>query len=56
MEQKPLFVGLILIFVGVALLLERPDILEDGSGTYWPVILIAVGISMFISHQRRRRG
>ena len=50
-----MFLGMILIFVGVILLLERLNILEGGIATYWPVILIAFGISMFISHQRRRR-
>ena len=50
-----MFLGLILIFVGIILLLERLNILEGGIGTYWPVILIAVGISIFISHQRQRR-
>ncbi len=50
-----MFFGLILISVGVILLLEKLNILEGGFGTYWPVILIAFGISIFISHQRRRR-
>lgn len=51
-----MFLGLILIFVGVILLLEKLNILDGGIGTYWPVILIAIGISIFISHQRRRQG
>ncbi|MDP6453088.1 MAG: DUF5668 domain-containing protein [SAR202 cluster bacterium] len=54
-ERGPMFFGLILISVGVILLLEKLNILEGGFGTYWPVILIAFGISIFISHQRRRR-
>ena len=54
-EQDSMFFGLMLIFVGVILLLERLNILEGGFGTYWPVILIAFGLSIFISHQRRRR-
>ncbi|RUA05494.1 MAG: hypothetical protein DSY88_00995 [Candidatus Poseidoniales archaeon] len=47
--------GLILIFVGVILLLEKLDILSGGFGTYWPVILISFGVSIFVLHQRRRR-
>jgi len=44
-----------LIFVDVILLLEKLDILSGGFGTYWPVILISFGVSIFVLHQRRRR-
>ena len=50
-----MFFGLTLIFVGVILLLEKRDILNGGFGTYCPVILIAFGVSIFVSHQRRSR-
>jgi hypothetical protein len=50
-----MFIGLILIFVGTMILLGKLGIIENGFGTYWPVILIALGISVFVSRQRRRR-
>ena len=50
-----MFFGLILIFVGVIMLLEKRDILSWGFGTYCPVILFAFGVSIFVSHQRRSR-
>jgi len=50
-----MFLGLMLIFVGAIILLGKLNIIEGGFGTFWPVILIALGISVFISRQRRRR-
>lgn len=50
-----MFLGIVIIFVGAILLLERLDIIEGGFSTYWPVLLIALGISI-VANQLRRRG
>ncbi len=49
-----MFVGLALIAVGVLLLLEKLGIVTRGLGTYWPVILIILGVSMLLGSRRGR--
>ena len=50
-----MFLGLIVILVGLVLLLERLEIIEGGFSTYWPVLLIALGASMIFDRLRQRR-
>lgn len=50
-----MFLGLVLVFIGVVLLLERLDIISDGFGTYWPVFLVIVGLSILAQQLRRSR-
>jgi hypothetical protein len=50
-----LFVGLILIFVGIVFLLERLDVIPWGFGELWPVFIIIIGISILAERFRRRR-
>ncbi|MBI2936535.1 MAG: hypothetical protein HYY31_07015 [Chloroflexi bacterium] len=49
-----MFAGLVLVFVGVVLLLERLDIISNGFSTYWPVILIVLGLSFLFNRLSRR--
>ena len=49
-----MFLGLVVIFIGLALLLERLDIIELRFGTYWPVLLIALGVTMIVNWWRKR--
>ena len=47
-----MLIGVLLVIVGVVLLLERLDIIEGGLGTYWPLILVAVGAAMIFDKFR----
>ena len=49
-----MFIGIVVIFIGAVLLLERLGIIEGGFSTYWPLLLIALGISMVVNQMRRR--
>ncbi len=49
-----MFLGLVVILIGLILLLERLDIIEGGFSTYWPVLLIALGVTMVVSWWRKR--
>ena len=49
-----MFAGLALIAIGVLLLLEKLGIVTNGLGTYWPVILIILGVGMLLSGRRGR--
>ena len=51
-----MFVGVVLIIVGIVLLLERLDIIEGGLGTYWPLLLVAVGVASIFDRFRRKSG
>ena len=51
-----MFLGLVVIFVGAILLLERLDVIEGGFSTYWPAILIALGATMIVNWWRNRDG
>ena len=51
-----MFIGIVLVIVGIVLLLERLDIIEGGLGTYWPLLLVAVGVAMIFDRLRGRRG
>lgn len=42
--------GLVLIAVGVLLLLEKLGIITQGLGTYWPVILIVIGLGILLGN------
>jgi predicted membrane protein len=50
--------GLIVVVVGIGLLLDARGVVEFGdlAGTYWPLILIAVGIGMLVSRPRHVTG
>ena len=49
-----MFVGIVLILLGLVLLLERLDVIEGGLSTYWPLLLVAIGVSMIVDRLRRR--
>lgn len=49
-----MLIGVLLVIVGVVLLLERLDIIEGGLGTYWPLLLVAVGAAMIFDRFRGR--
>lgn len=51
-----MFIGVVLVIVGVVLLLERLEIIEGGLGTYWPLLLVAVGAAMIFDRLRGGRG
>ena len=51
-----MFIGIVLVIVGAVLLLERLDIIEGDLGTYWPLLLVAVGVAMIFNRLRGRRG
>ena len=51
-----MFIGVVLVIVGVVLLLERLEIIEGGLGTYWPLLLVAVGAAMIFDRLRGKRG
>ena len=47
-----LYLGSAVIVIGALLLLERMEIIEGSISTYWPVLLIAIGLAMVISWWR----
>ena len=49
-----MFLGLVVIFIGLILLLERLGVIEDGFSTYWPVLLIALGVAMVVNWWRKK--
>lgn len=49
-----MFPGLALVAVGVLLLLEKLGVVKHGLGTYWPVILIILGVGMLLGGRRGR--
>ncbi len=49
-----MFLGLVVIFIGLILLLDRLDVIENGFSSYWPVILIALGATMVVNWWRNR--
>ena len=49
-----MFWGLAVLLVGLILLLERLDIIEGGFSTYWPVLLIALGVAMVVNWWRKK--
>lgn len=52
-----MFVGLMIIAIGTLLLLEKMGVIQNWLGTYWPVLIIIVGISMlFRNGKGPRRG
>lgn len=42
--------GLLLVFLGVGILLDRADVLDlgDAISTWWPLILVAIGVSQLV--------
>lgn len=54
MSSGRLLLGVGLVALGVLLLLEQVDVLDAGEvlATFWPVILIGLGIGMFVSNRR----
>lgn len=51
-----LFVGGLLIALGVIFLLDRFDIMDIGElfSTFWPLILVAIGLKMILDRDRTR--
>ena len=52
-EDRSMWLGIILVAVGTVLLLEKLGIITRGLDTYWPVILIAIGLAIVLNHWRR---
>ena len=54
MSTGRLLLGVGLVALGVLLLLEQFDVLNAGEvlATFWPVILIGLGVGMFVSNPR----
>jgi hypothetical protein len=51
-----MFVGLLLLLLGVLLLLSQMGIITGGVWNYfWPAAIIAVGLSMILSHTRGKK-
>jgi hypothetical protein len=51
-----MFVGLLLVLLGILLLMQQLDIIRGGVWDYfWPAAIIAVGISMIFGHTRRKK-
>ncbi|MCK4301132.1 MAG: hypothetical protein KAW91_00070 [candidate division Zixibacteria bacterium] len=49
-----MFLGVLLLLMGVLLLLERLDVIPGGSWDYfWPVVIIAIGVSLVFKNRRR---
>lgn len=48
------FMSLVLVFFGVLLLLETTGVVDDLFSTYWPVILIILGLSSLYKSYRFR--
>ncbi len=48
-----MFLGVLLLLLGVLLLLERLGVIPGGSWNYfWPVVIIAVGVSLIFKSRR----
>ena len=56
-NNSGLFWGIIIIIFGVFFLLDNFYILDFGDfiRTYWPLILVAIGIKILLDHQRQRK-
>ncbi len=50
-----MFVGLVLIFLGVVFLLNTLDVFDFDLGKLWPVILIILGVAILAGRFSRRR-
>lgn len=51
-----MFVGSLLLLLGVLLLLGQMGIIRGTIwGYFWPAAIIAVGISMIVNHNRRKK-
>ncbi len=51
-----MFVGLLLLLMGVLLLLGQMGIIRGGIwGYFWPAAIIAVGLSMIFRHKREKK-
>ena len=49
-----MFLGVLLLLLGGLLLLERLDVIPGGSWDYfWPVVIIAIGVSLIFKNRRR---
>lgn len=50
-----MFIGLLLLLLGVLLLLTQMGVITGGIWNYfWPAAIIAVGLSMIFNHTRRK--
>ena len=49
-----MFWGLAVLLIGLVLLLERLDVIKGGLSTYWPVLLIALGVAMVVNWWRKK--
>ncbi len=52
--RQAMFWGLAVLLIGLILLLERLDVIEGGFSTYWPVLLIALGVAMVVNWWRKK--
>ena len=48
-----MFIGALLLLMGILLLLQRMDVIPGGPWEYfWPVVVIALGLSMILKRRR----
>ena len=51
-----MFVGMLLVLMGVLFLLEQIDVLTDPIwGYFWPLAIVALGISFITDSNKKRR-
>jgi uncharacterized membrane protein HdeD (DUF308 family) len=49
-----MFIGILLLLMGVLMLMNRFNLLQGNWWSYfWPVAIIALGISLIFKHNRR---
>lgn len=60
MQMRPrhtggMVIGIIIMLLGVTLLLDRAGLIEGFDGTpFWPLVLVAIGISLVWKETRSR--
>jgi hypothetical protein len=52
-----MFIGILLLIMGALILLERMGVIPGGAWDYfWPVVVIALGLSMIFKRRVHRHG
>ena len=50
-----MWIGLVVIAIGLVLLLEQLGVLEGGLSKYWPVLLIAFGVGLIFNSIKSKK-
>ncbi len=49
-----MFIGALLLIIGIVMLLSHADIIPGGTWQYiWPILLIAIGVKMLFSSRKK---